>query len=208
MRFLSLLFFSCFSVFGQVPQETNADTAVIAFRKKINSEFKDPEKSPLPREELKAFTSLEFYPDNPEFRVEAEFLRTPNEVPFHMPTTTDRKPVYVKYGELYFTLRGKEYKLNVYQSQDLNRKEEYKDYLFLPFTDLTNDTSSYSGGRYVDMRIPKSTTVLLDFNKAYNPYCAYSGRYSCPIPPAENFLDIAVTAGVKDYKKPAKSLER
>lgn len=207
MRFLSLLFLSCFCLAAQA-QEAIADTAVIAFRKKMNSDFKNPKKSPLSEDELKAFTSLEFYPDNPEFRLEAEFLRTPNEVPFQMPTTTDRKPVYVKYGELYFTIQGKEYKLNVYQSQDLNRREEYKDHLFLPFTDLTNGTSSYSGGRYLDMKIPESKNVLLDFNKAYNPYCAYSGRYSCPIPPDENNLDIAVTAGVKDYKKSAKTLER
>lgn len=200
MRILALLFFACFSFSGN-SQETGIDSSIIAFQKKINSEFKDPEKSPLPEEELKGFRSLDFFPADPRFIVEAEFLRTPNELPFEMPTTTDRKPVYVKYGELYFSLGDREFKLNVYQSQDLRRTEAYKDYLFLPFTDPTNGETSYSGGRYVDMKIPEQKKILIDFNKAYNPYCAYSGEYSCPIPPAENHIVIPVTAGVKDYKK-------
>lgn len=201
MRFLTLLFFACLNIGASAQQKVN-DTAVAAFQKHLNAEFKDPEKSPLPEKELKSFRSLDFFPAAPQFRVKAEFVRTPNEVPFEMPTTTDRKPVYVKYGEVYFELQGKEYKLNVYQSQDLSRKEEYKDYLFLPFTDLTNGETSYSGGRYLDMKIPDSKLVLLDFNKAYNPYCAYSGEYSCPIVPQENHLELAVTAGVKAYEKP------
>ena len=200
MRFLSLLIFICF-IFTAAAQKQVMDTAVIAFQKKINSEFKDPETSPLPEKELKAFSSLTFFAADPEFRVTAEFLRTPNELPFEMPTTTERKPVFVKYGEVYFELQGQEFKLNVYQSQDLIKKEEYKDYLFLPFTDLTNGATTYSGGRYLDMRIPESKIVTLDFNKAYNPYCAYSGKYSCPIVPEDNHLDIEVTAGVMAYYK-------
>ena len=199
MRFLTLLLLACM---GAAAQQKVEDTAVVAFQKHLNAEFKDPEKSPLHEKERKNFKSLDFFPAAPQFRVEAEFVRTPNEVPFEMPTTTDRKPVYVKYGEVYFKLQGKEYKLNVYQSRDLSRKTEYKDYLFLPFTDLTNGETSYSGGRYLDMKIPVSKMVVLDFNKAYNPYCAYSGEYSCPIVPQENNLEIAVTAGVKAYEKP------
>ena len=67
--------------------------------------------------------------------------------------------------------------------------------------DSTNGEASYSGGRYVDMRIPSSSKVVLDFNKAYNPYCAYSGKYSCPLVPVENHLDLEIEAGVKAYKK-------
>lgn len=89
----------------------------------------------------------------------------------------------------------------MYQNLELTKSSQYKDYLFLPFTDLSNGSSSYSGGRYVDMRIPKSNRTTLDFNKTYNPYCAYNGEYSCPVPPADNHLDTMVEAGVKDYKK-------
>ena len=120
-----------------------------------------------------------------------------------MQTSSDRQPVYVKYADLYFTLKGKKMKLAVYQSQSLKENPEYFDYLFLPFTDLTNGEGSYSGGRYIDLRIPEEGVkkISLDFNKAYNPYCAYSGGYSCPVPPAENNLDMAITAGVKAYIK-------
>ena len=75
----------------------------------------------------------------------------------------------------------------------------YKDYLFLPFTDPTNGVTTYGGGRYLDLMIPATKVVQLDFNKAYNPYCAYSGNYSCPIPPEENHLEIEIKAGVKKY---------
>jgi len=74
---------------------------------------------------------------------------------------------------------------------------EYKDYLFFPFTDLTNNASTYGGGRYIDLRIPQGNVIVLDFNKAYNPSCAYSPKYSCPIVPGENNIDVAITAGVK-----------
>ncbi|MFV9484298.1 DUF1684 domain-containing protein, partial [Christiangramia sp. ASW11-125] len=75
------------------------------------------------------------------------------------------------------------------------------DYLFLPFTDETNGISTYDGGRYLDFSIPEEKRVTIDFNRAYNPYCAYSGRYSCPIPPKENHLETAIPAGVKKFTK-------
>ena len=76
---------------------------------------------------------------------------------------------------------------------------EYIDYLFLPFTDNSNGEESYTGGRYLDLQIPENDKIILDFNQAYNPYCAYSGRYSCPIPPSENHISFPVLAGVKAF---------
>ena len=116
-----------------------------------------------------------------------------------MKTTTSRTPIYKKYGELHFSIDGKELKLNVYQNVDLKKKPGYDDYLFLPFSDLTCGKDSYIGGRYIDMRIPKSGKVTIDFNQAYNPYCAYNYEYSCPIVPLENDLDIEINAGVKKF---------
>jgi uncharacterized protein (DUF1684 family) len=78
-------------------------------------------------------------------------------------------------------------------------EEAYVDYLFLPFSDATNGNETYSGGRYIDLRIPTSDSVLIDFNKAYNPYCAYNPKYSCPIVPKQNRLPIPVRAGVKAF---------
>lgn len=199
MKIIITSIFLCVSFFGNA-QNSQSVLAAERFQKKMNKEFKDPAQSPLPEKDRKTFKGLDFFEIDTTYNVVAEFVRTPFETPFAMPTTTDRKPIYVKYGELFFKLKGKEYKLNVYQNQH-PKKEEYKDYLFLPFTDLTNGEESYAGGRYIDMTIPRSNRVVLDFNQAYNPYCAYSGEYSCPIPPEENNLPLAVKAGVKAYKK-------
>lgn len=200
MRIL-LLIISCLFFLSASAQQEKKELTAAEFQKKLNKDFRNPDKSPLTVKDRQKFTSLEFFPVDSTYIVEAEFVRTPFETPFQMSTTTERKPAYLKYGELYFRLKGKEYKLDLYQNLELTKNSQYKDYLFLPFTDLTNGSSSYSGGRYVDMRIPKTARIILDFNKTYNPYCAYNGKYSCPIPPANNHLDTTVEAGVKDYIK-------
>ena len=110
-------------------------------------------------------------------------------------------PEYREYGELRFKLDEKKFKLTLYQNIKLMEKERYEDYLFIPFTDETNGEESYGGGRYIDFRIPKGKEVVLDFNKAYNPYCAYNSKYSCPIPPPKNDLSIPIKAGVKAWDK-------
>jgi uncharacterized protein len=200
MKIYSVLIF-LFVLTGVMAQKSDPVTSVEKFQKKINQDFKSVEHSPLPAAVRKEFKTLEFFPVDTSFALVAEFIRTPFEMPFQMPTTTERKPMYLKYGEVYFYLKGKEHKLNVYQNLELVKNPGYRDYLFLPFTDLSNGESSYSGGRYLDLKIPKSNRMFLDFNKSYNPYCAYNGSYSCPIPPKENHLDVVVNVGVKDYKK-------
>jgi uncharacterized protein (DUF1684 family) len=169
------------------------------FQNNLNKEYADIKESPLTEEDFKVFKTLDFYPINEKFIVEAKFVRTKNEKVFEMKTSTTRLPKYKKYGELFFTIDGKDFKLNVYQNIDLSKKEGYEDYLFLPFSDLTCGKESYIGGRYIDMRFPKSETVIIDFNKAYNPYCAYNHKYSCPIVPLVNDLKIEILAGVKKF---------
>jgi hypothetical protein len=171
-----------------------------SFQKKLNKEFKDPEASPLTKEDRAVFKKLDFFPINKKCIVKAEFKRAKNSLPFKMKTTTDRLPVYEKYGEAHFELDGKTFVLNIYQNHSLRETEEYKNYLFLPFTDETNGIETYGGGRYIGLEIPESDTILIDFNKAYNPYCAYNYKYSCPIPPKENHLNTEIKAGVKNYK--------
>jgi uncharacterized protein (DUF1684 family) len=116
-----------------------------------------------------------------------------------METSTTRRPLYRKYGELRFVLQGQPQRLSVYQSVDPLKGAGLDDYLFLPFTDLTNGHGSYGGGRFIDLRIPPagSSSMLVDFNRAYNPSCAYNHGYSCPVPPAENRLAVAIPAGVQ-----------
>jgi len=182
------------NVFRLSAQESSKE-----FQETLNKEYGNKEESPLTEEDFKAFKGLNFYPISEKFIVEAKFVRTPQEKVFKMKTTGTRLPEYVKYGELNFSLDGKAFKLNLYQNIDLAKKEGYEDYLFLPFSDLTCGKESYIGGRYIDMRIPKGDTVIIDFNKAYNPYCAYNHKYSCPIVPLENDLEIEVLAGVKKF---------
>jgi TonB family protein len=114
-----------------------------------------------------------------------------------MKTTTARMSTERVYGYLNFTLTGKSFRVPVYQSKEMMLNPEYADYLFFPFTDDTNGSETYAGGRYLDLRVPKEgDSLIVDFNLAYNPYCAYHSQYSCPIVPAENALDINVPAGV------------
>lgn len=171
------------------------------FQRQLNADYKDASTSPLKEKDLKNFKGLQFFKFDSSYIVKATFKRFPDEKPFEMKTTTSRLPMYVKYGELTFQLKGKQYKLNIYQNQELITREGYEDYLFLPFLDETNGIESYGGGRYIDARIPTSDTMEIDFNKAYNPYCAYNDRYSCPIVPRENYLKTKVEAGVKAFDK-------
>ncbi|QHT67004.1 DUF1684 domain-containing protein [Rhodocytophaga rosea] len=194
------IFIICIGTFSYAQDNTLAyQQQVEADRKKKNTEFKTGEKSPLPQKERRKFKGLHYFPVDSTYRVEAVFVRDSTQAPFKMKTTTARLPEYVKYGELHFTLHGKPFMLTVFQNLELVKKPEYKDYLFIPFTDETNGFDSYGGGRYIDFRIPATEKVILDFNQAYNPYCAYSPTYSCPIPPAENQLQVQIHAGEKSY---------
>jgi uncharacterized protein (DUF1684 family) len=172
---------------------------VAEFQQKINQEFLDPAESPLSAAERATFKGLPFYPINYAYCVAAKLVRDSTSLPFAMPTSTTRLPMYRKYGELLFTLNGQPQRLAVYQSQDLIQKPGFADYIFVPFTDLSNGHGSYSGGRYIDLRMPPagSSTMTLDFNQAYNPSCAYNHAFSCPIPPPENRLSVAIPVGVQ-----------
>lgn len=169
------------------------------FQNELNRSFANPEYSPLTAEDLKTFKHLDFYKINPDFRVKARFIRTADEEVFGMQTTTDRLPLYKKFAEAHFKLKGQKVVLNIYQNQELMNQEAYRTLLFLPFRDKTSGTTSYGGGRYLDLEIPAGDEIILDFNKAYNPYCAYNHNYSCPIPPPQNKIPLAVEAGVMAY---------
>lgn len=176
--------------------------SVVAFRQDLNKEFSDPKESPLSAAGRQAFTGLPFYPTSYAHYVEAALVRDSISQPFAMPTSTARRPLYRKYGELRFVLQGQSMHLSVYQSMDLLERPGFEDYLFVPFTDFTNGHGSYGGGRYLDLRIPPAGggILQLDFNRAYNPSCAYNHAYSCPVPPAENRLAVAIPAGVQSEK--------
>ncbi|MGB5435304.1 MAG: DUF1684 domain-containing protein, partial [Maribacter sp.] len=174
---------------------------ILLFQTSMNEEFKNPKTSPLADTYRKDFVGLDFFEPDTNYVVRAKLELTPEALPFLMPTTTERKSEEVVYGIVHFRLNGKEHQLEVYQNKELMLQEEHKDYLFLPFTDNTNGEETYAGGRYIDLSIPEGDSLTIDFNKAYNPYCAYNKKYSCPIVPNVNALNIKVLAGVKDFKK-------
>ena len=198
MKTISTLAFLMLLNFG-FGQEKFDSATVEKFQKELNIEYADATMSPLMAADLAVFKTLDFYPTNEKFFVTAKFIRTEDEKPFEMKTSTDRKPLYVKYGEVHFVIDGKSLQLNIYKNIELSKKEEYKDYLFLPFSDLTSGKESYIGGKYIDMKMPKGDSIVIDFNTSYNPYCAYNHKYSCPIVPLENDLNIEIKAGVKKF---------
>jgi uncharacterized protein (DUF1684 family) len=144
-----------------------------------------------------------FFPVDQRYMVTADFERIYDTTGFIMKTSGKKTPKYYKYGRLNFRIRDTLLHLTVYQSENLKGTEEYKDYLFVLYTDLTSGEESYGGGKYIEFYINdiRNNKVILDFNKAYNPYCAYATGYNCPIPPRENDLNIAIRAGEKMFAK-------
>ena len=148
---------------------------------------------------------ISFFPVNEKYLINCRFERTVNSPWFRMESSGPIKKNYRVYGIIHFTIHDTTVSLNIFQSQDLMAMAKYRDHLFIPFTDATSGQETYESGRYIDLEIEdiNNDKILIDFNRAYNPYCAYvSGVYNCPIPPAENRLAVAIRAGEKAFAKP------
>lgn len=173
---------------------------IIEYRQQLNADYMSPEKSPLDsmlREKFRKAGGHPFFEIDKNYSVEARFKKHIDTLTVEIPTSSKRMAVFDKYGEATFTLNEKEYTVTIHQSHRSREMEEYKDWLFFMFTDLTNGEQTYGGGRYIDLKIPEGETIIIDFNKAYHPYCAFTYGYSCPVPPRENFMDEQITAGIK-----------
>ncbi|RYY62729.1 MAG: DUF1684 domain-containing protein [Chitinophagaceae bacterium] len=145
--------------------------------------------------------NFRFYPADETYRIQADVEEVRNGPWFSVETSGTQRKTFRVYAIAKFRIDGKAVQLSLLQSQGLGAG--YEDYLFLPFTDLTNGEDTYTNGRYLDLAISdiKGKKITLDFNKAYNPYCAYvSGKYNCPIPPEKNRLDVAIEAGEKMFR--------
>ena len=198
-----LLFISLFLILSCISGDKRALVGETEYQKKENAYFKDASKSPLKKKDLKKFKGLDFFPVDSTYIITAKLKRAKNTPVFEMPTTTDRKALYKEFGVVTFTLKGKNCTLTIYQNQDNLEDEVYKDYLFLPFTDNTSGNESYGGGRYMDIKTKdiSNNTITLNFNNTYNPYCAYNDKYSCPLTPRKNHLDLEIKAGIKVFDK-------
>ena len=190
-----IIFFCLFLIAGC----SSVHKEITAHREKYKEDFITDPRAPLKEEDLK---NLDFYKPNPKARVIAVVRLTPGEQPFELPTYSGITRTYRKWGELRFLWERDTASLAVYQNLQLLTNPVYNDHLFLPFKDLTNGVETYGGGRYLDMsqKDADDGSVILDFNKSYNPWCAYSDGFNCPIPPVENHLDFPVYAGEKQYK--------
>lgn len=166
-------------------------------RKTYLSAFKNNPNSPLSKKGVK---QVQFFAPDERYYVHCQFTPTPDAQAFDMPTYSGVTQPYVQYGIAKFQLEGKSYQLSIYRKAN-NVLPQYRDYLFVPFKDLSNGDSTYGGGRYLDLRLKDivDNELMLDFNKAYNPYCAYSDGYACPIPPSENHLELSIVVGEKQF---------
>lgn len=183
-------------IFSQ--KRNKEETEVKKFQQELNAEYLNPKETPLRGDNFTNFKAHPFFPFDSKYRVMAKFIKTENAQPFDLPTSSGKTKSYREYGKATFKLDGKSYTLTLYQSLDLITQKKYKNYLFLPFRDATNEKETYGGGKYMDLTIPKGNAILLDFNKSYQPYCAYNAYdYNCPIVPEENRLPVEIRAGVK-----------
>ncbi|MBC7873075.1 MAG: DUF1684 domain-containing protein [Ferruginibacter sp.] len=147
---------------------------------------------------------VKFYPVDSSYRIVARVKKLYEQNFFPMATSDNKAHEAIKYAALQFNLHGKEYTLFAYQLSFLMSSAEHKNNFFIPFTDGTSGIDSYSGGKYIDFvtgDISADNILVIDFNRSYNPYCAFKKGYSCPIPPKENSLPVAIWAGEMDFYK-------
>lgn len=205
MKKILLFFFAFLSFFGFSQKKKLSDmkktspeiVAIQKFQRNLDKEYLDKNETPLRGDNFKNFKAHPFFPINLKYRVTARFVKNDNPEPFDLPTSSGKSKSYQEFGKAYFSLDGKDFVLNIYQSLDLMKIAKYKDDLFLPFRDETNQKQTYGGGKYMDLKIPDGDTIVLDFNQSYQPYCAYNAYdYNCPIVPEENKLPVEIRAGV------------
>ena len=178
------------------------------FREWRDKEFCNPQTSPLLPKDFVKFEKLNYFAFDETYRIKANFVKTSEVKSFLMPTSTGTSRKYLKIGVLNFKLNDKEFSLiaftREYPPDHPKAKEEIND-LFVPFRDLSNGEETYSAGRYVYLKFPQAgAEVIIDFNLAYNPACAYGDEsFVCSIPPKENFLQVAIRAGEKKFVSPS-----
>jgi uncharacterized protein len=163
------------------------------FRANRNTFFKEHDHSPLLPEQRERFEKLEYYPENENLRFELTLdTEGVSQEPVTLGTTTGEPKEFVPAGRAHFSADGENVSLMVYREPGRGR-------YFLPFRDATAGTETYAVGRYLDPQSKPDGTVILDFNMAYNPYCAYNDNFTCPIPPFENVVQVPIKAGEKMY---------
>jgi hypothetical protein len=199
--FALLLFSSC-TASKVTETELSYMQTIEKHRKNYKKDFLSTQQSPLTKEDLKY---LRFYPADENFKVTAQFTKTENAKPFELTTSGGSQKKYIEYGKATFAIRDTTCSLSLYTSLQLQNMPQYKNLLFVPFKDYTSAETTYGGGRYLDLQttdIIDNQAIIIDFNKSYNPYCAYQPTgWNCPIPPDENYLKMYIEAGERNFAK-------
>jgi uncharacterized protein len=161
-----------------------------SFRTEKNSFFATDPQSPLTQEQKREFNGLVYFPENEDLKLEVSVERFPHPETIQMQTSTNDVQTYQRYGRFQFKIDGQDAALTIYHS--------HGDF-FLPFVDSQAGSDTYGAGRYLEPQPVDKDHFLIDFNYAYNPYCAYNENWSCPITPADNRLKVPIRAGEKVF---------
>jgi uncharacterized protein (DUF1684 family) len=166
-------------------------------REQKDEYFGDNPRSPIPPEERKSFDGLDYYPISTDYRFEVELEAYNHPESVTVGTSTDGEQEYLEWGTFVVEIDGETVEIQAYKS------DPDDDRLWVPFRDETSGDETYGAGRYLDLEAERHRTDegtwILDFNEAYNPTCAYSDKYECPLPPTDNWLEVPIEAGEKDY---------
>ncbi len=165
-------------------------------RKDKNEFMKSEEGSPFQKDTI-TFEGLKYFPTNEKYNIKAKLEPIEEKKVMLLGTSDGKEQKYLEYAYAIFDLEGVESKLLILELMDAG---PLRGKLFLAFADATSGLETYGAGRYLDVKkVPAATSIDLDFNLAYNPYCAYNENFSCPFPPKENVLKVAILAGEKNY---------
>ncbi|AZQ15045.1 DUF1684 domain-containing protein [Halorubrum sp. PV6] len=164
-----------------------------ANRREKDEFFAEHPQSPIPPERRDGFEGLDYFEPDPDYRVEATVTVHDDPEPVEMETTASNPVRYLRIVTFAFEVDGEEHALAGY------RQAGEEGAIFVPFRDKTTGQQTYHNGRYMELEpdeaVADGDAVTVDFNLAYNPFCAYSETFSCPLPPEENWLEIVVPAG-------------
>ncbi len=168
--------------------------ALFRFRAEKDEFFRTGHGSPLHQDEVQPFGGLKYFEPTPDFRFETKLQRYSNPDGVMLSTSKGSRQLFNRVGYFDLAFEGNTVRIQAYQSAERDDPS-----LFIPFRDATSGKESYGAARYLDMRVEHDDKYVVDFNYAYNPYCAYSEDFVCPLPPQENWLKVPIRAGEKKY---------
>ena len=168
-------------------------TELQEFRAERDDFFKRDHRAPLTTQQQRKFEGLAYFPDNPSLVIKAKIDRKVEPGIIRMETTKGEQQTYKRHGVVHFEVEGEATQVMLYAS-------DHGHELFLPFRDATSGKETYGAGRYLDLHA-HGDQIVIDFNYAYNPNCAYNPEWNCPLPPAENWLKVPIRAGEKTFSE-------